>query len=447
MQSCLQQQERIQTDGCGGSTCVCADSNGEVDEPPALKSNCSGGVVSSPTCELAKSSPPTNVAAPHAISAERNPYYCLHPNMRMRKNHLGKGLYAIAPIRKGEVIYNAAGSTTLYRVDSKTMMTWPPEQFDFYEKFSWQVGHDLWAGPMSKEDVRNDFVNYLNHSCEPTAWFTGEEVLVARRDINVEEEITFDYATSETAISTFLVKGCLCGSATCRKRVSPWDYRLPSLQSAYGQHFMPYILEQISIEPKLEFGTGMYSTLHQHVELRKSECGGYKNCGLFATKLIPKGTIVWCGENDNDEVVSIEEFENFSKDKKEWFLNFSFQVDKDTLSSVRSLEDLENDASHFMNHSCDPTVWFIGDKLLEARRDIQPGEEITYDYATCDSLIERITECKCGSVECRGKVSITDFLRPDLQDRYKHHFSLHLLGEIYNTQTKGAADMVEDYIH
>ena len=34
----------------------------------------------------------------------------------MRKNHLGKGLYAIAPIREGEVIYNATNSTTLVRV-------------------------------------------------------------------------------------------------------------------------------------------------------------------------------------------------------------------------------------------------------------------------------------------------------------------------------------------
>lgn len=305
----------------------------------------------------------------------------------------------------------------------------------------------MWSGPMSKEDVKNDYVNYLNHSCDPTSWFQDEEKLIAKRNINEGEEITFDYATSETAISTFLIAGCLCSSSICRKRVSPWDYRLPSLQNKYGKHFMPYILEQIGFEPKLEFGTGMYSTMHKSVELRKSECGGYRSSGLFATELIPKGTIVWCGEGDDDEVVSIEEFNSFSKDKKEWFLNFSFQVDKDTLSSVRSLDDLEKDASHYMNHSCDPTVWFVGDLLLEARRDIQPGEEITYDYATCDSLIERITECKCGSAVCRGRVTTTDFRRPDLQDRYKHHFALYLLAEIYSEDSKDASDMVEDYLH
>jgi len=244
------------------------------------------------------------------------------------------------------------------------MRTWSVEQFDFFEKYSWQVGQDLWSGPSCKRDLQNDYVNYTNHSCDPTAWFQGEEVLVARRDINPGEEITFDYATSDTVVSTFLVQGCLCGSAKCRKRISPWDYRLPSLQAEYGEHFMPYILERIASEPPLELGTGMFSTLHRHVELRQSPSGGFRGCGLFATEMIPKGTIVWCGETDDDALVTAEEFDAFSKDKKEWFLNFSHQVDKNIISSVRSLEGLEKDASHYMNHSCDPSLWFVGDKLL-----------------------------------------------------------------------------------
>ena len=36
----------------------------------------------------------------------------------------------------------------------------------------------------------------------------------------------------------------------------------------------------------------------------------------------------------------------------------------------------------FQNHSCDPTTWWVDDITLVARRDILPGEEITYDYGT-----------------------------------------------------------------
>jgi len=357
-----------------------------------------------------------------------DPYYCLHKNLELRSNRLGKGLYAKAPIKAGSVIYNPAGATTIAKVSSKEMAKWNPRQLGFFEKYAWQVGSDLWCGPSSKQDLKNDYVNFLNHSCEPSTWFEGDEILVARRDIDTDEEITFDYATCDTNVSTFLVQGCLCGAKTCRKRISPWDYRLPSLQSAYGEHFMGYVVEKIKREPLLEFGTGMYSGLHKNIELRESPCGG---CGLFAKELIPKGSIVWCGEFDDDEVADWETVKNFSEEKKAWFLNYCYQVEDDKVSSIRSPDDLQRDAGHYMNHSCDPTAWFIGDRLMEARRDIQPGEEVTYDYGTADSLFERITECRCGTAKCRQRVTPKDYLIPELQARYKHHFALHILAKTY----------------
>ena len=53
--------------------------------------------------------------------------------------------------------------------------------------------------------------------------------------------------------------------------------------------------------------------------------------------------------------------------------------------------------------------WFVGldssDSEMVARRDIEPGEEVTFDYATCESTVEAFRmDCKCGSKECRGVV-------------------------------------------
>lgn len=36
--------------------------------------------------------------------------------------------------------------------------------------------------------------------------------------------------------------------------------------------------------------------------------------------------------------------------------------------------------------SCDPNTWFVGDTKMTARRDIEPEEELTYDYATTDTI-------------------------------------------------------------
>jgi hypothetical protein len=40
---------------------------------------------------------------------------------------------------------------------------------------------------------------------------------------------------------------------------------------------------------------------------------------------------------------------------------------------------------------------------MTARRDIQPGEELTYDYCTSDTVLAtRLSTCYCGSSLCRG---------------------------------------------
>jgi SET domain-containing protein len=59
----------------------------------------------------------------------------------------------------------------------------------------------------------------------------------------------------------------------------------------------------------------------------------------------------------------------------------------------------------FINHSCDPNcetdelegrVWII------ALRDIEAGEELTYDYNLYDGEDEDESPCACGAKSCRG---------------------------------------------
>lgn len=66
--------------------------------------------------------------------------------------------------------------------------------------------------------------------------------------------------------------------------------------------------------------------------------------------------------------------------------------------------------ARFINHSCDPNcesvtrarrVW------VYALRDIEPGEELTYDYNLTgdeDDPVAQAAEypCRCGSAACRG---------------------------------------------
>ena len=58
-----------------------------------------------------------------------------------------------------------------------------------------------------------------------------------------------------------------------------------------------------------------------------------------------------------------------------------------------------------LNHSCEPSCGLVGASVLVAMRDIEVGEELTFDYATCDSSDYDEFECLCGEPTCRGVVT------------------------------------------
>ena len=65
--------------------------------------------------------------------------------------------------------------------------------------------------------------------------------------------------------------------------------------------------------------------------------------------------------------------------------------------------------ARFINHSCEPNCQIVvsrGRVFIEALRDIDPGEELSYDYAYeretgDDAVAETRFPCRCGAVDCR----------------------------------------------
>ena len=75
----------------------------------------------------------------------------------------------------------------------------------------------------------------------------------------------------------------------------------------------------------------------------------------------------------------------------------------------------------YTNHSCDPNVAIQGQIVFVAMRDIVSGEELTHDWATTDDL-DYVMECNCGSSNCRRTVTGKDWMKPELQEKYKGWF-------------------------
>jgi hypothetical protein len=147
--------------------------------------------------------------------------------------------------------------------------------------------------------------------------------------------------------------------------------------------------------------------LHPAIEKRPSPIEGF---GLFAKEFIPAGTVIWT-QSDTDRRFTFEEFLQQPPEVQRMC-----HIHQDEF--VLSTSDEE-----FMNHCCDPNTAPLGDDALVAIRNIEPDEEVTYDYITCeiDPRQPFDWECRCGSVKCRGRFRALDCLDPAFQARYAGH--------------------------
>lgn len=89
-----------------------------------------------------------------------------------------------------------------------------------------------------------------------------------------------------------------------------------------------------------------------------------------------------------------------------------------------------------INHSCDPNCGIrvneTGAHDLVAFRDIAVGEELSYDYAMRNYLIEHFPKkCSCGSSICRGQVKGWKYLDHERKVAY-WNFSAPFLHELDN---------------
>lgn len=154
------------------------------------------------------------------------------------------------------------------------------------------------------------------------------------------------------------------------------------------------------------------------IEIRESMIGK----GMFAKRPIKAGEVVviWGGETFNTH--DAKEAEKEGKLIMQWG------------EDLWTVEDAGDDDTYFINHSCDSNLWMEGISTLTARRDIQKDEELTADYALWEADESDIKpwKCKCGSPLCRHTITGQDYKIPELQKRYKGHFS-----ELINSRIGG----------
>ncbi len=129
--------------------------------------------------------------------------------------------------------------------------------------------------------------------------------------------------------------------------------------------------------------------------------------GVFAAKSIARGDTVieYKGERTSWD----DAMERPDSDPDDPSHTFLFELDDGRVIDAR----VKGNAARWINHSCAPNCETYEDEdgrvFIQARRKIEPGTELSYDYKL--SVDGKLTkeerarfECRCGSPKCRGSL-------------------------------------------
>ncbi|KAE9549886.1 hypothetical protein FO519_006891 [Halicephalobus sp. NKZ332] len=130
----------------------------------------------------------------------------------------GKGLVAIKLIKKGEVVSPYVPGQPTYSINDVLSMA--PEEYKVLRHYGYQCRE-----------------NIIIHE-------QNDDTVIANRDIQPGEEVTYDYATTEVTLP--LTMECHCGTSSCRKVVTNLDHRDPAWQAKYGNMLPQHTLKAIA---------------------------------------------------------------------------------------------------------------------------------------------------------------------------------------------------------
>lgn len=169
--------------------------------------------------------------------------------------------------------------------------------------------------------------------------------------------------------------------------------------------------------------------------------GNNKGVGVYAKQKITAGTSVWIEDPSvyaNRASFTRAEINNMSEEGLKRLNTYGMvmdngeyvQVDPYLENWVRYGGEIDYESApcngNFINHSCDPNLVWVSHSELQAWRDIEEGEELSFDYA-CEDFDVAPFVCGCGSKLCRKQVGGQEWRNRELRERYGEYFKPHIL--------------------
>ena len=170
-----------------------------------------------------------------------------------------RGIVALEPIQAGEAVYSCDLSNCNYftledprhkmpKADVVVLMQKHPEAADYLRYYTYMLDDDRFDVPRYYEtqEIKEDCLLF-NHSCDSNCGFGGEEeeLVVATRDIAVDEEMTYHYGLMDSENSFWTGLMCRCGASNCAGELKFDFWRDPEWQKKYERYAGAHIRRKI----------------------------------------------------------------------------------------------------------------------------------------------------------------------------------------------------------
>ncbi len=155
--------------------------------------------------------------------------------------------------------------------------------------------------------------------------------------------------------------------------------------------------------PSSEASTTSRAPRGKRIQVRRS---GIHGKGMFAVAPLHEGETIM--EYTGKIITWKEAQRRHPHDPNDPNHTFYFHID-----DKRVIDGKENgNSAKWINHACGPNCEAdldddAGRVFIKALRDIEPGEELNYDYGLIlegrhTAKVKKEFECRCGTPECRG---------------------------------------------
>jgi D-alanine-D-alanine ligase len=147
----------------------------------------------------------------------------------------------------------------------------------------------------------------------------------------------------------------------------------------------------------IEEGVNRHRSLQKKFEMRGNSISGY---GIYATKKIEEGEIIFKGEEMSQRIVTKSYVEkNWNSKEKENFRRYAYPISEEVF--LLWDENPKNWAPQ--NHSCNANTQYVGLNVV-AKKVIETGSELTLNYNDfLDTSMEPFS-CTCGNENCIGLI-------------------------------------------